>query len=268
MKYNYIEMATIAVVNSFKNEFKNFAYVSNIERFQEFPVFIQNSGDSTYMTVNSDRLEVKEVSDKVTLPALILAFRGVSINEENKTNEVSDAKFTLEMNGFSQDYTGEMSTHELSLKMDGKLLCTDIFQYMAFVEYLLNGVYKNKPFLFNYMGKVQQGSWTLDTTDHDVEYDETGLFGTESISSHEESLNFSVTLQYPSFNLNDSLTAYVDSNGDGNFEGGVGVPDGAIPSGNVIKSVIHYVDESGIPNAISKDITGGEFPDEKQKKID
>ena len=141
-----------------------------------------------------------------------------------------------------------------------------------------------------YMGKVQQGSWSLTTTDHDVEIDDVGAFGTESISSHQEQLAFSISLQYPSFNLNDSIVPNINdlsssSNGDGcndgtcavdsggnsidnggnNAEGGIGVPINAVPSGNVIRSVIHYIDEGNINNDISNNVTGDDFPDEHIK---
>lgn len=265
MKYDYLEKATVAVVNSLKKTFNNYAFVANMERFQDFPVYIQTVGDEAYMTVNSDRLEAKDKSDTIMMPCMIIRINSVNINEDNKTNEISDGKFTLEIGGFKKDYTSEMSTYDVDMSLDGTILYTDIFQYMAFVEYLMNGVYKSEDFQFNYMGKVQMATWSLETVDHTLEYDDVGSFGTQSASSHRQEVNFIVKMQYPSFGLNSSLTGHVDGDGDGNNEGGIGVPVGALPTDGVIKSVIHYIDDTVITKGISKDITGGDFPEDSQK---
>lgn len=267
MKYNFYEKAVIAVISDLKEKFKNFAYVSNQERYQEFPVILQTSGDETYMTVNSDRLEKRNKSDKVIMPIMVCSFSGITINEDNKTNDITDGSFVLKLNGFSQEYTSEMSTYDTSVRLDATVLFTDIFQYLAFVEYNMNGIYKNKPFRFEYMGKVQHGLWALETTDHDVELDMTGVFGSESIASHQETLNFVISIPYPSFNLNDSLTKDVDADGDGINEGGVGKPKNAMPSNNVIKSVVQYVDDTVSTRTIAKEIIGGDFPEDLQKEI-
>lgn len=267
MKYNFYEKAVISVVTDLKEEFKRFAYVSNQERFQDFPVFLQTSGDDTYMTVHSDRLEKRDESDTVYMPYMALAFSGISINEANKTNEISDGHFVLEVNGFETDYTSEMSTYDTTVRIEANVMFSDIFQYLAFVEYLMNGIYKNRPFRFSYFGKVQQGTWALDTTDHDVEMDLVGAFGTEKAASHQEQLTFTISIPYPSFNLNSSLTAFVDGDGDGNEEGGVGTPDNAMPSDNVIKSVVHYVDDTDINRPMTKVIEGEEFPKELLKDL-
>lgn len=265
MKYNFYEKAVISVITDLKKQFKNFAYVSNQERFQEFPVFLQTSGDQTYMTVHSDRLEKKDKSDKVTMPFMALAFSGISINEANKTNEISDGEFVIDINGFNTNYSSEMSTYDTTVRIEANVMFSDIFQYLAFVEYLMNGVYKNRPFRFSYFGKVQQGTWALETTDHDVEMDLVGAFSTEQVSSHQESLSFQISLPYPSFNLNDSLTASVDGDGDGKEEGGVGVPNNAMASDNVIKSVIHYVDDYDENRTMTKSVVGDDFPKDLQK---
>lgn len=267
MKYRFFEKSIIAVVNEYKQAFRNFAYVANDTQWQDFPVYIQNTGDNSYMTVNSDRLAVKQKTEKVMLPCMVLHYRGVTINEDNKTNEIIDGKATIKLNGFPHEIVGEMSTYDCTLRMEATLLCSDMFQYLAFIEYVMNGIYKQRPFKFSYMGKVQYGTWMLETVDHDVEYDEIGLFGDTQVASHQEMLAFNVNLQYPSFNLNDKLKGSVDADGDGNNEGGVDASDGSLTSAsNVIKGVAGYVDEGKISNTISKDIVG-EFPANKQKKL-
>lgn len=267
MKYRFFEKSIIAVVNSFRQEFRNFAYVANDAQWQEFPVYIQNSGDKAYMTVHSDRIEGKKKTDRVMLPCMVLHYRGVTINEDNKTHEISDGKATIELNGFPHEIVGEMSMYDCTLRMEATLLFSDIFQQLAFAEYVMNGVYKQKPFKFSYMKKVQVAAWQMETVDHDAEYDEVGLFGDAEVASHQEIVSFNVHLQYPSFNLNSRLKGSVDGDGDGNNEGGVDASDGTLQSAsNVIKGVASYVDEGKVSNTVSKDIKG-EFPIDKQKKL-
>jgi len=267
MKYRFFEKSIISVVNSFRQEFRNFAFVANDAQWQNFPVYIQNSGDKTYMTVHSDRIEAKEKTDRVSIPCMILHYRGVTINEDNKTHEISDGKATIELNGFPHEIVGEMSVYDCTLRMEATLMFSDMFQHLAFTEYVMNGVYKQKPFKFSYMSKVQFGTWQLETVDHDPEYDEIGVFGDTEVSSHQEILSFNVNLQYPSFNLNDKLKGNVDGDGDGNNEGGIDANDSSLTSAsNVIKGVVSYVDEAKVSNKVSKDIVGT-FPTDKQEKL-
>ncbi len=264
MKYTYFEKAIIAMVNELKELFKNYSYVSNIKRYQEFPVFIQSSGDETFMEVHSDRIAKSEKSDKMIIPALVLDFIGITFDEDNKTNEVN-GNITLKHNGIESEYVGEVTHYPCEIRFDGTAIFGDIFQYMSFVEYLMNGVYKSRPFKFEYMGKMQDGIVVLETSDHDVEKNQTLSFGDiDEVGSHTETLSFNTKLQYPSFNLNSSLTDKVDSEGDGNIECGVGVPKDLQNSNNIIKGIIHYNNEEKFDNQISKDVTG-KFPLDKQK---
>ncbi|BAV39232.1 hypothetical protein BPT24_107 [Tenacibaculum phage pT24] len=267
MKYTYFEKAIIAMVSEMKTLFKNYGFVSNLSKHQDFPVYIQNSGDRAYMEVHSN--EIKEVSktEKIILPALVLHFRGVSINEDEKTNETQGA-ITLKHNGFEQEYTGEVQHYPCEIRMEGTFLGTDIFQYLSFVEYMMNGVYKNKPFNFKYMGKNMEGTIVMETTDHDPEYNEiTNFEDFEEMSSHNSILAMNVKLQYPSFNLNSSLSGDVDESGDGIYEGGIGIPVNMTKKGDVIKSVISYTDLEKINKPVGELIVGDNFPENLKKKL-
>lgn len=266
MKYKYFETATVSIVNELKKLFANFSYVSNEKRFQDFPVYIQTSGDEAYLQVHSNQLVKRTKSDKIILPALVLKLSGITITEDNMTNQ-ANGSLVIKNLGVEQEYYGEVTYYPCEMRLDGTLLFTDVFQYLSFTEYLMNGVYKNTPFKFEYMGKKQEGIITTETTDHEIDFSETSGWGDiNEGSSHSEKISFNCKVSYPSFNLNDSLTSDVDANGDGNSEGGVGVPKHLMPKGNVIKGVIIYGNENNKDNLVTKCVTGI-YPDEKQRKI-
>lgn len=267
MKYNYFEKATISVTNSIKDVFKNFAYVSNINKSQPFPIYIQTSGDDAFMSIHSDRLEVTKKTDTIYIPSLKIKFDGIDINDSDMTNDIIDGKLVIEIDGIKTEKVGTMNTYPITLRMSGYVLMSNIFQYLSFVEYCMNGVYKQRNFKFQYMGKVQNGQWSLETSSHDVEYSDTSSFGEEVIASHQLPINFEIYLQYPSFNLNETLGGDLDGDGDGYKEGGIGghkskigddnsLGNNLMDSNNTIKGVVHYVDLETETNKVSKDITG------------
>lgn len=272
MKYTYFQTATIAAVDNIANAFSNFEFVSNSKRHQPFPVFIASTGDETFMSMMSDRLHVKPKSDTLHVPSMSLDIADITLSSDSKTNSVENAKFVLTIDGASSEKMKSMTAYPSKITVNCTVLFSNIFQYLAFIEYIYNGIYKRNTFNFTYWGKYQEAVWTLTTETFEPTFDRSGTFGTAPDgSSHTLSLSFEVYCKYPSFGLNNTLGANVDDDQDGIKEGGIGGAatvsdtDAYIDANSVIKGVVDYNDLENINNVATTMIIG-EVNDDLLKK--